>query len=163
MSNVTQDLLVCYQLRITSNIQETSNVITNYSSLSKYWNLSTPGIYFYKEEFTPFLVTLPKTLTSRATVEQFHRWSLNCFWHSWTPSLAPFPMLIIRSGLSRQSCRWSFTRPAMLLHMIFAPNAYTWDINLHSINKQTNKRIIQVNILAFISLLCICGLIDHLK
>ena len=84
------------------------------------------NVFFF---FLPFRGIFPKTLTPRATVEQFHNSSFNCFWHSCTPSLAPFPILIAISGCSSQNRFWSLTKPA-LLHITWASRSYTWDINL---------------------------------
>ena len=78
----------------------------------------------------PRRITLPKTVASRATVEQFHRLCLNWYWHSSTPSFAPFPTLTITSGFSWHNCRWMLTSPVMVSHMTLAPRAKTWDMNL---------------------------------
>lgn len=68
-------------------------------------------------------ITRPKTVWSRSSVLQFHRWCLNWCWHSTIHSLAPSLIDCIRSGWSWHSCRCLLTRPGMLLQITRAPNA----------------------------------------
>lgn len=67
--------------------------------------------------------TRPKTVWSRSSVLQFHRWCLNWCWHSLIHSLVPSPMACMMSGWRWQSCLCLFTRPGMLSQITRAPRA----------------------------------------
>ena len=92
--------------------------------------------------FLPFNITLPNTVESLVEVLQFHRWFLNCFWHSRTPSLAPRTTLSMTSGWARQRRLWREINPGMLSQMIPLPtrdNACTGNWLIYLEKEQEDK------------------------
>ena len=59
----------------------------------------------------------PNTVES-STVEQFQRWSLNWYWHSPIPVLAPLPTCIIWSVYSMHNFFWPFDKPLIFWHKL---------------------------------------------
>lgn len=59
---------------------------------------------------------------------QFHRWPLNCCWHSCLAMRIPWPTAAIASGAAAQILRWPAVSPTIRLQMTCAPNALAGDL-----------------------------------
>lgn len=89
----------------------------------------------------PTTTTWPKPLWAPTAV-QFHRWCLNCSWHSVNPSLAPLLMATIASGLVEHIRRWRAVSPGIRLQMRSALNAITVETDLTQKRSMTWRWIV---------------------
>ena len=135
---------------MTAFSREWRNIVFPVELMIVHWNLLTLDSSHMKAKtkqtlpearalYSHRLMTLPNTDESWSMVEQFQRSNLNCSWHCSTPSFAPFPMLVITSGLSRHSWSWVPTSPTMLLHITLAPRANTLDMYLSKKEREKER------------------------